>query len=78
MLCILFLFSCHPPFNDLQWKVCKPPNKRKGLIYCSLVIILRTHESSVNNLSFLGLYYLGNVQFLFYGRFHFNMENTTS
>ena len=31
----------------------KPPNKkRKGLIYCSLVIILRAHESSVNNLSF--------------------------
>ena len=53
MLCILFLFLFHPSFKDLQWKVLKPPNKkRKGLIYCSLVIILGAHESSVNNLSF--------------------------
>ena len=51
--CILFLFLFHPSFKDLQWKVLKPPNKkRKGLIFCSLVIILRAHESSVNNLSF--------------------------
>ena len=51
--CILFLFLFHGSFKDLQWKVLKPHNKkRKGLIYCSLVIILRAHESSVNNLSF--------------------------
>ena len=29
MLCILFLFSFHPPFKDFQWKVRKPPNKKE-------------------------------------------------
>ena len=29
MLCILFLFLFQPPFNDLQWKVRKPPNKNE-------------------------------------------------